>query len=791
MKNFKKLSAFLTALTICSSMTVGTVSNAVVFADETVIQPGSEEVVDMYDIDWVPKNFNDALEFYNTHGKTYIKETPEGSIICTVFLLDNSYTYQTNYDSGCYNVIAGDVYESETADFRIAVTAYLASEGTMNISHIGKYNDNIVDQTELSFETAADGTVTEKDWFSFIPDCETEFDAFIEQYGKVSIHGKYVVYCDIVGYSAGMDIDFSQTGEGKLDQVFESTASEQTAEPIAPGTPSKEIRVYCPSHSGNVTATWLNSQLWDPDCEFGTAEIRNFVIDENLDITMADDITESVPSWIPRNFEDALKFDNRYGRTHVFGEYICTVQKKDAWVDDGTEYATEDAGSTVNMNDCVVFQKTYDFTWPEEPVPSDYATDEEYMEAHYNYINKLSELGVSQSYKEYFEHCYFNYEVTVYRVTEPGTLSFNWLYMNPQTNVVYDQDNFSFERSEDGTVTETDYYGWLPDCVEEFDNFRIKHGTTSVQNGYIVYCDDVCYDGGFDIALTQSGNGAVESVLDYNVSKTLVEPLDGGMGCTIKLYKPTASGNITMDWLNSQLWDPDCEDATHVIQNYTISDDMQITADSNIGDCNLNGSMGIEDAVAMKKWLLSRNNDVLCSNADLNNDGKINVFDFTILKRWLKNRQGLMETQQIEYTVLTNEWVTGLSIEESRGFIANTKEEFTAVIDENEKDDYTYNSDNVNALIENVTDSLFEEKSAIILYIPSGGSNRNVTIEDTLTKVNDTIIVNTEVYEPINATPDMQYKRIVLLIDKADAENVTNISHIYTSIHPIIWPETE
>lgn len=237
MKNFKKLSAFLTALTICSSMTVGTVSGSVVFAEETaIIQGNSEEVVDMYDIEWIPKSFDEALEFYNTYGKTYIKETPEGSIICTVLLRDNSYTYQTNYDSGCYNVIAGDIYESETADFKIAVTAYLASEGTMYISHIGKYNDNIVDQTELCFETAADGTVTEKDWFSFIPDCETEFDAFLEQYGKVSVHGKYVVYCDIIGYDAGMDIDFSQTGEGKLDQVFECTASEETAGPIAPGT---------------------------------------------------------------------------------------------------------------------------------------------------------------------------------------------------------------------------------------------------------------------------------------------------------------------------------------------------------------------------------------------------------------------------------------------------------------------------------------------------------------------------------------------------------------------------
>lgn len=311
----------------------------------------------------------------------------------------------------------------------------------------------------------------------------------------------------------------------------------------------------------------------------------------------------TLPNWIPKNFDDALKFENQYGRTHIADGVICCVQKKQV---KGYTYTTEDEGSTCNYSDHIIMQNEYVFVMPKEPDQSDF-------EEFYKYQLYLNNLGLDPNYKN-VESPFF-YEVTVYEAPESGTINFNWVTRNEKTGNIYETVNLSFEAN-DGVVTETDIYGWLPDCIEEFYSF--KKDTVSIHDGYIVYADDVCYDGGYDVFMKQTGTAEVTEVMRYNISQTMIVEAVGGQGHTVILYKPEKEGTIQMEWSQAPYWTPD-EPVTYTeIKNYKINDDLsinEITANGNYADgysYTIENDSIIFDqfsAISQMSYIISSNSD--------------------------------------------------------------------------------------------------------------------------------------------------------------------------------------
>ncbi|MDE6730729.1 MAG: hypothetical protein K2J71_08135, partial [Oscillospiraceae bacterium] len=221
-----------------------------------------------------------------------------------------------------------------------------------------------------------------------------------------------------------------------------------------------------------------------------------------------------VPDWIPRNFEQALEFENTYGKTHIMDGMICCVQKRSV---DYYQYETVLSGSVDSESVRILSEASYYFAMPDV---SDSENSEDYLE-----------------YPEYFESPNFYYQVTVYQPLADGTFSVSWLKNREGFETPISQTDLSFQM-ENGTIEETDCYGWLPDCMEEFHTFRQENGTVSLHDNYMIYCDDVCYDGGYDVTLKQSGTTELREISHYNIALSSQFPADpGGMGHVVIVYE--------------------------------------------------------------------------------------------------------------------------------------------------------------------------------------------------------------------------------------------------------------
>ncbi len=349
------------------------------------------------------------------------------------------------------------------------------------------------------------------------------------------------------------------------------------------------------------------------------------------DNTAADDVQYAMPEWIPQNFTEAMHFDNEYGRTHIEDGLICCVRKKDnRYADDAPEYLTEYSGDD-SMDLLTLFNETYNFVMPEKPDESD-------TEAYQEYLDFLHENYIDESYIEYFGDIQpdFEYEVTVYAMNPSSSVDINWIMKNPQTHKIVDSETLSFESSENGEITETDIYGWLPDCTLESYNFAGKYGEVSVHDGYIVFCGDVCWDGGLSLLFEQSGTAKLESVKEDAVFMQYVLPPVGDSPMEIRAYKPLNSGKVKVTFKEAQNWEGGYVGDT-IVKYYNVDDDGNITEidEINEGDCNNDGNFGISDIVMFQKWLSGAGEITNWQNADFTWDNNLDVFDLVLMKQAL------------------------------------------------------------------------------------------------------------------------------------------------------------
>ena len=245
------------------------------------------------------------------------------------------------------------------------------------------------------------------------------------------------------------------------------------------------------------------------------------------------------PQWVPHTYTDALYFVNDYGAVRMENNanwqgIVCVVSHHNIDEDRLHIEATGDAE--------LLSSSEYAFEWPDDSKVGDPA----YPSAGIIYQEQLQMLGLTEEMRESGDYrSKLGFQVNVYKL-EPGE--------SAQISVANESGTarLTFECDENGDVYETDIFGWLPDCVTEYEAFRLSAPTISAQNGYIVFCSNYAGDGGYQIFPEVDPAAALYREVDY--SEVQLPLICGGTFRKIMVYEPVSEGNVRAEFTENQEW---------------------------------------------------------------------------------------------------------------------------------------------------------------------------------------------------------------------------------------------
>ncbi len=269
----------------------------------------------------------------------------------------------------------------------------------------------------------------------------------------------------------------------------------------------------------------------------------------------------TLPDWTPMNFVDAMQFYNTYGKSHVEDNFICLV--KPIRLDEKDNYKTSISGSMALVNTpACTSPAVFELEIPEQPDPNDAEALAEYEE----YCNIL---GIPTDDYSFFEsyaasEMQYVFEVQMFRVLEGEDLTVQWMEDLGEDYKKKIIETFTFENPS-GFVEQTDIYSWLPDCPAEYNwlksyslNSTLASSRACVYYNYIAYCADVNASTGASLEMEQSGNGAIEYVMESDCDGfdllSEVYPVDGGGSSSVIVYEPTADGLVDVEWSVGRQW---------------------------------------------------------------------------------------------------------------------------------------------------------------------------------------------------------------------------------------------
>ena len=115
-----------------------------------------------------------------------------------------------------------------------------------------------------SFELSVSGIITETDELAWMPDCETEFEAWKKENGIISVHDDLIVVCEEVNHSTGAELFFGQNGTPC--KLFRSNRiryeRELSTVPVG-GEGSKTLEVYQATGAGLTQFSLIVARPWD------------------------------------------------------------------------------------------------------------------------------------------------------------------------------------------------------------------------------------------------------------------------------------------------------------------------------------------------------------------------------------------------------------------------------------------------------------------------------------------------------------------------------------------------
>ena len=289
--------------------------------------------------EWTPMNFIDAMEFYNTYGKTHV----EDNFICIVKPMrsDEKDKYITSYSGSmamintpaCTSTAVFELeipeqpdpndeealaeYEELCNKLGIPTDDYSFFENYANseVQYIFKvqifrvleghdltvewiedlgagYKKKIIDT--FTFENPS-GFIEQTDIYNWLPDCPAEYN-WLKSYSLNSTLASsaacvysnpytdtpYIAYCADVNASTGASLEMEQNGDGEIEYYMESDCNGfdlRSEVELVGGQSSRSVMVYEPIKDGLVDVEWSVGRHWSDESPFditiGKYNIKN------------------------------------------------------------------------------------------------------------------------------------------------------------------------------------------------------------------------------------------------------------------------------------------------------------------------------------------------------------------------------------------------------------------------------------------------------------------------------------------------------------------------------------
>lgn len=346
---------------------------------------------------------------------------------------------------------------------------------------------------------------------------------------------------------------------------------------------------------------------------------------------------EVTADWIPKNFTDAYNFRESYGPTHTGDDLACLVR-----LTNDADTAAEPLLCEASEGSGLIETKVFPLELPEEPKEEDFESHSAYFEAYRAYEEALHALGLSvRDGEETMGALKWFSSVSVIRLLPEGTASVRFSEKA--------QNTYTFAADADGKVTETDIFGWLPDCYSEYRAYQQEHPDFSLHDDLILYCGTTNGSTGYVLDISQQGSAKLELMLTSGCSPTLLAPfVAGNSSYFINVYRPVTAGTVQLSAKSYQPWNPVEEHSDTKTAYYQVTDEgVSVTEATEFadlpGDCNADGTVSIADLVMMQKWLLCDGELTSWRNADLSGDGRVNAIDMALLSRKLSQAEQFAE----------------------------------------------------------------------------------------------------------------------------------------------------
>ena len=576
---------------------------AAVIAASTAIIPFSADTVNVLNVyaeetsgsvllpEWMPKDYESALEFRNTYGTTHI----EDGMICVVHESGNpqmSPHFEVNgkYENQDESFVCGDTFDrypgADDSPYIMASLYKPTKSGTLTISY-----KNDMEQTDYSFETDAEMNITETDIYGLLPDCEKEYEAYVKENGALSVRDNVVVFC--MDSNAGTPLIWQEKSDN-YSENFERIAflfcNTETAEPVDGGE-IHQIAAYQAVRDGYAKIEWeyLPSMTWELDPPFSEEDMqqsltadcavindaRNVLLSGDMRVTLADFDTGELLK-LPEGAMPTIWTD--ISKTTPDGEVFLNMQP----------CGFRQNPATVRLGD---FFDGYNFSFglSGNDLPEGYSlpdTEDEKAGYHNGTILPDGYMTVKT-------------------------------YDNNSADVV-----FRLNKKQD---------------IPEKDTIRFK--LINADNGKTLNLGDYGYPFGINAAI----NYYIEDqALPYFISKDFTVETNP---YSLDLSSEVASG-LKIDKISRF----DVSLNTVVSSCDIRTDDIQKTVYENnsmdvivpirfipTGDVNFDGKFSISDLVSFQKWLLGAPDTTLADwkAADFCNDGRLDVFDLILMRQEL------------------------------------------------------------------------------------------------------------------------------------------------------------
>lgn len=138
------------------------------------------------------------------------------------------------------------------------------------------------------------------------PKTTDEYEAFLEKYGNVSVHGKYIVYCGEVNFSTGAKLIVNQSGTAEIKEYKHYSISDNSIG--VGGSTSKIVYIYEAITPGKIKVSFLAGRPWGENT--GDKEIIGYY-------EIGDDFTIVKKNELPEIVNGDVNSDGEFGVADV------------------------------------------------------------------------------------------------------------------------------------------------------------------------------------------------------------------------------------------------------------------------------------------------------------------------------------------------------------------------------------------------------------------------------------------------------------------------------------------